>query len=30
MLSDLGEWGLGSAMDVQFLFFLFKKIGFAS
>ena len=29
MLSDVGRGGLASVLDVQSLFFLFKKIGFA-
>ena len=29
MLSDVGGWGLGSVLDIQSLFFLLKKIGFA-
>ena len=31
ILSDVGEWGKGvaSVLDVQSLFFLLKKIGFA-
>ena len=28
MLSDVGGWGLASVLDVQYLFFLLKKIGF--
>ena len=29
MLSDVGDGGLASVLDVQSLFFLLKKIGFA-
>ena len=30
MFSDVGGQGVGSVLDVQSLFFLLKKIGFAS